>query len=299
MLPVETHFFQAARYLITYPYRRTEPADITIAELLRRLEEAATYANSQRDAQSDGVVDGLLDLDAFSRVLRSGVSGSRVDPQESFVTLARAYHEGAHGTGLPAESRIVEKSVENAEVAAYWLKSFPDASFIHIIRNPYANLVSLRQYKTTRGRFPHLKAPLQALRNSYEYLYRNQKTIAGYVVVRYEDLVSDVETEMRRICRQLDLEYNHYMSRPTFLGEPWGGNSVSGRTFEGVSGSRKDSWKTAITPLETEAVNKVFAGVLRDHDYSVEPSRGSPWRPIRGESPKVYLRNRALLAELP
>lgn len=297
VLPMETHFFQAAKYLITYPYRKTAPGSLTPVDLATRLEESVVRANSHTDTQSYGVLAGRIDVEKFSEVLVREAPRS-TDLRQHFVAFARACHKAMLGSKLPQNVRIVEKSVENAEVASYWLKLFPEASFVHIIRNPYANLVSLRKYKSSGGRFPYLRKPMQALSSSFDYLYRNQVSLPRYVVVRYEDLVSDVHAQMMAICDQLGIEYDGGMTRPTFLGEPWGGNSTSGRTFEGVSESRADAWKREITPLEIEAVNRCFKSVLRDYRYPVESRRRGLWQPRRGESVRVYLRNRGMIADL-
>ena len=192
----------------------------------------------------------------------------------------------------------MEKSVEHAEFAPLINKWFPDATFIHIIRNPYATLVASRNTDWQKG-YPYLASYLESLKNSYCYLFKNIKLFENYLIIRYEDLVRDPDKTMNLIARHTAIEMNEILLQPTLCGEPWGGNSSSNKKFTGVSSTPSTKWLESIYDLEIILTNKVARPIIEHFNYELLSPRHNPLRqrfmPIRGENFNKYIRNRALL----
>jgi hypothetical protein len=55
--------------------------------------------------------------------------------------------------------------------------------------------------------------------------------------VRYEDLVASPREIMRGVSRFLGVPWNENLVTPSFLGTPWKGSSMQGRSFDGVNRS--------------------------------------------------------------
>ena len=81
---------------------------------------------------------------------------------------------------------------------------------------------------------------------------------------------------------------------PTAMGEPWKGNSTSGKTFNGISSSRLNSWEKEITPVEIACVNRLFGHILHKYGYKRLRNRNTLF-PCKKEGIKRYIGNRLLL----
>ena len=131
--------------------------------------------------------------------------------------------------------QLLEKSVSNAENALRLQKLFPNAKFIHIMRNPYANLLSFRDYRfKMNNRFPSLRDLVECLKVNYYYLYKNQELIDDYLVVKYEDIAMNTKEEMIKISQFLNIPFNENLLSPTVNGKRWEGNSTQNKKFTGV-----------------------------------------------------------------
>ncbi|MFQ5576765.1 MAG: sulfotransferase [Anaerolineae bacterium] len=294
VIPVEAHFFQYGGYWVDYALRPARPADPSFDQLVDGYVSHLRQSNRSAPGTSDSALAGQWNLDAFETTLRDrGRAFFAAGNFKQFLDCyVAAMHVGLYGAP-PATGRFVEKSVENAEYVLLLQRMYPGARFIHLVRNPYATLTSIRRHMR-RGHFPFLGRALSALYNSYYYLYKNPRLIPDYLVIRYEDLVTWPGDVMRIVADFAGLEFAEHLLAPTVMGRPWGGNSTSGQQFTAVSARPLTGWQGAIHPLEVNFVNALFGHVLRDYGYErVEPA-GSVYRPDRPEKPATYLANRWL-----
>jgi hypothetical protein len=295
VLPIETHFCVHLGWWVAYPFRRRAPRAQSYDDFLADTAAWVRHANQSEDPQSDGVVKGFFDEARFETYLRTHLDAATT-PSQSTVHYIETYMAAvAAALHMPdiAHLRFVEKSVENAEFALDLASLFPDAVFVHIVRNPYANLVSIRKYKTFKA-YPDMYPCLHALTNSFYFLYRNRRLIPQYHVGRYEDLVQKPQEVIRDLCSWADVSYTESMVMPTQLGKPWAGNSTASVAFRGISAQRLDGWQRDITPIEVALINRHLAHVLHDFDYDLYQAKQSPLMPARREGIRHYIRNRML-----
>lgn len=294
VVPLETHFFQFAGFWVQYALRRTPPKELTFDEMLDAMRSHLQRSNAVTSTTSDSVLVGHWDIPRFDHWMRERAQQAffRKDWRGVFNAYIEAIHVGLFGSP-PHAHRFLEKSVEHAEFASLLKQLYPDATFVHIIRNPYATLVSLRRHMTIAG-YPMLEAALASLETSYYYLFKNPYIVPDYLVVRYEDLLQHPEQTMRRIAAHIDIPFTEQLLIPTQLNEPWHGNSSTGRAFDGISTQPITAWMDSIHPLEAAFVNLRFSHVLRTFGYKPFPTQGSIYRPARGENLKTYLKNRCL-----
>jgi hypothetical protein len=111
-------------------------------------------------------------------------------------------HKGAH--------RWVEKTPKNILCIDYLFRLFPDAQFIHMIRDPRDTLCSMKQqaatYKPNWVKFTAEVTGPEWVRCIHAGLPWRERP-ERYIEVRYERLVRDPKAEMQRVL--------------AFLGEPW------------------------------------------------------------------------------
>lgn len=196
--------------------------------------------------------------------------------------------------GLETDRRFVEKSPHMEEYAVLLKSWFPQAKFVHVLRNPYANLFSLQSGLYRKRHFR--EKFLRPMAKSFYFLERNLRFLDDYYVVRYEDIVLEPEATLRGLVNELGLSYQPSLESPTILGEPWGGNPQSvDDTFEGIDSRPVDAFQEEIAPLLVALINRFFGPFMEKHDYEkIEVGSIRPWLPMRWELPWHYISNRLL-----
>ena len=297
-IPIETHIYEHLGFWVDYEIRRQLPQELDFGQFLARIENVLTLSNkknSQKDTHGGDSIDGgNLLIEEFTAYFSTHARMPFENNDQR--ALIDAYFEALHlaMTGsLPAsEVRFVEKTVENAEFTGYLYKYYPDAVFIHIIRNPYAALVASRKFRTTRNRYPYLGTILRAMENSFYHAFHNPRLHENYHMIRYEDLVQDTEKTMQQIAEFTGIPYNPAMLIPSTLGSPWKGNSMSGKGFDGISQAPVYAWKKDIFPLEAALINLLLPHVLTRFGYETHPTASSVYLPCKRETIPMYIANR-------
>ena len=300
-IPVESHFLEIAGFWIYYALRKQNPHTVSFEHLLTRLRQMFEKSNEKSIAATrfggDSLGSGGWNIERLLNHLE--VKGRSAFEQKDYPTFFRVYFEAIHLSlkgSLPApDIRYVEKSVENAEYAAWLKKVFPDASFIHIVRNPYAVLVSIRKFRMLQGRYPFLGNILDGIEYSFYTAQSNPLFVENYIVIRYEELILDTETKMKEIASFLGLSFDPGMLVPTALGEQWQGNSMTGEAFSGISPQPVTGWQKSIHPLEIHLVNKRLSHCLTAFNYQPIQLDGSPLRLVKGENIRTFIANRFLV----
>lgn len=146
---------------------------------------------------------------------------------------------------------------------------FPESRLIHTTRNPKAVYAS-QSAKYTRDsegavastlvrakQFVHINLQISWT----AHMHNRLKAMAGYRLVRYEDIISQPETELRRLCEFVGVEFVPAMLSP----HQYGSSFDSIGSGKGVDRSSLDRWRTTILPLTAKAIdilhplaNKVF-----------------------------------------
>ena len=225
---------------------------------------------------------------------------NNTSPGPDQVAYVKAYFHAllrASGwTNHEIEDKIlVEKSVTNVEFAMEIKHLFPKSKFVHIVRNPYSNLVSLRKYNTNLSGAPLLHRLVNLMYNSYYFLYKNSALLKeDYLVIKYEDLLTSPERTMRTMAVFLSVPFHKSLLEPTVQGESWTGNSTSDRQFKGINRENLNKWKSSISPIEIFIVNKLFHFLLEEYNYEFIPYRGGYFKRMKGESFRRYIWNRLI-----
>lgn len=177
------------------------------------------------------------------------------------------------------KTRWGEKTPRNVRYLDYIWKHFPNAKFIHVVRDGRDVVCSMRthpRYRLVDGqRVPTgIRRPLEPcvavwLRDTAAGM--RWRGNANYLEVRYEDVVSETEATLRRVCE--------------FIGEAWEpalleyyrerGASRDPAKFvaniaatQPVSESARQRWRRDLSAEELARVEKLTSDRLRELGYN-------------------------------
>ena len=218
-----------------------------------------------------------VDREAFAQALLAIEPFTVADGLRTFYRLyAQRFGKARWGEKTPDYSRHVET----------FAALLPEARFIHLIRDGRDVAASWRQQWFSPGREPEVLAQawierVQAARSA------GAKGIS-YTEVFYEDLVSQPEPVMRRLCAYLDLPWseqvlNHHERAAQRLEEHRERIALDGsvvvsrerrlhqqhRTMERPGTARIGSWREEFDAGELQRFESVAGGLLRQLGYAL------------------------------
>lgn len=122
----------------------------------------------------------------------------------------------------------VAKTPANEYRIEMLLKQYPTARFIHVLRNPMTNLVSMKRLSTFRSGKAYTLRSAYRIRRSLSQGARNQKYLGEerYQFVYYKDMVTAPQATMAQIARYLGIEFHHTLLSPTVNGLTATANSM-------------------------------------------------------------------------
>lgn len=141
---------------------------------------------------------------------------------------------------------------------------FPDCKFIHIIRDGRdvaTSYMALNDSAPASEYYPRVPHEIEAIAREWSgnissvHDYLNQLPQSRWVEVRYEDVVTDTQATLERVCAHLDIEFSaamlgyHIANKRDSL-EPSEFMAWKSRTLEKVDSSSIGRYKT----LERESV---------------------------------------------
>jgi hypothetical protein len=93
------------------------------------------------------------------------------------------------------------------------------------------------------------------------------------MILTYEDLVLDLEHQLDRITRYLEIKYDDCLRTPTKGGGcvPWRGNAVNGQ-FSGVSGIAVGRWREQLDQDELAIIEGLLGNAMGVLGYRPEAS---------------------------
>ncbi|MFF0307317.1 sulfotransferase family protein [Streptosporangium sp. NPDC004379] len=154
------------------------------------------------------------------------------------------------------------------------LRLFPDAQFIHLIRDGRDCVASLKEMPWyTKDIFHAVVNWAEAI----DYGRRHAKNLPAdsYYELRYENLTADPATELAGLCEFLGEDYDPAMCEPSHVArmaipqhKVWHSN-----THGEVTTARSGSWRTRLEPWEISVCETVLGERLQAFGY--EPS-GAP-----------------------
>ena len=174
-------------------------------------------------------------------------------------------------------------------------RALPEARFIHVIRD--GRDVALSRWKRSLGKKP---APASQVADTWQRRIRRAQRqgdkVSHYMELRYEDLVTDTEPNLRRICEFLDLGwdpvilryYEHAAERmaemardlPAIDGKPTRPGEERMRahamTQKPPDPSAMYRWKDKMAPEDIASFDEAAGELLAELGYEVGTEAGVP-----------------------
>jgi hypothetical protein len=251
----ESHFF--------IPLFRNEEGfgDLTKQENIRAVLEAM-YKQSADFLDTD--IHGIqFNIDRLTKEFHAE---GRVTMEAIFSGL---FEKNAIGEG---KTRWGDKTPYYVLHMKLLLEKFPDAQFIHLIRDGRDVAMSLLNRKHDFGVYNYFFAAKYW--EIYVALGRECGQTLGdktYHEVRYEDLLTSPETAMRGICKFLDEPYSDNLVN-------FKKSSESGKTpllQKPIQKENQAKWRTKMSPKQIETFERAVSTTLLDFNYPLI-STGKP-----------------------
>jgi len=193
-----------------------------------------------------------------------------LDFPRSMAAVIDAHY--AYFANRQSKRRWLEKTPQHAQHVATLAAAFPEARFIHMIRDGRDCAAS---FKRRWGRTPELT--IHRWKEVVQLCQQDGQSIGSdrYLELQYETLTKDPEPWMRKICEFLDVTFD-----PAVLI-----SEMPQTSHEGEAGgiiARPPRWKTAFNDAQLESLHSI-AGKLLDqlgYDGVTSPGDKTPpkWR---------------------
>lgn len=212
-------------------------------------------------------------IKAFRDDVRAYAEKSGKTPRDMLLSLIQGYRN--HFKGSPKPVRWVEKTTSTEIYAAEILKWFPDAKFVHVVRDPRDNWSSLKSGWSAR--YSQFNDSLERLLQSMidrgklglEFAKNNKDRFGDkvYKVIKYEDMVTRPREVLNDICDFIEVNFSENMMVPTVCGKVWRGNNFDGLKFDGPSNVNVGRWRERITEDEARLIEYYFGDLMEHFGY--------------------------------
>jgi hypothetical protein len=150
------------------------------------------------------------------------------------------------------------------------LAMFPDAQFVHLLRDGRDCAASLKKVAWFRRGVPQAAA-LWVQSVQYGERWARELPPDTYHLIRYEDLVADPRAELERLCEFLGEDFEEAMLEPHRVADQgvperktWHANTRAAVTVGSVG-----RYRATLTPAEIRLFDLVARRPLRRHGYQV------------------------------
>jgi protein-tyrosine sulfotransferase len=168
--------------------------------------------------------------------------------------------------------RWAEKTPLNVRHIPWILERFPEARFIHVVRDGRDVVCSMRQHPDRRwvdGAWVKVHRPLSLEQYAQRWVADTEAGVAhrgdpGYLEIRYEDLVQDPLAVLRGLVMDLGEEFD-----PQILVEADAAPGPDGRHHAGtaISARSMGRWRTELAPEEQAVVQRIAGATLSRLGY--------------------------------
>jgi len=229
-----------------------------------------------RDLQTNAATSETKSFSAFDLTLEEAESSIRNAAPTDFYGAARALFEAA--AQKKDAVRWGDKTPRHVTDISWLATSFPDAQFLHIIRDGRDVARSMCE----AGWKPSVRSASQNWKNYVKAGRRAGYNLASgrYREVSYERLVLNPESTLQTLCDWLGLAYApamlrfHKQSRRLL---PDAHDKLYSNTQNPLDPSRVQSWKDELSPRQVADIEAIAGDLLVDLGYTLTGHRVPLW----------------------
>jgi hypothetical protein len=203
----------------------------------------------------------------------------RHGPFQPHLAFIMAVHGARHDSQVGVSKKYwVDKTPLNECYVARLQAAFPEAKFIHMVRDPRAIFASRKKlYLDIFGTSSRALRFVYKIGKSLRLALQNQAQLgqAAYHIVRYEDVLRDLSGEMASLRTFLGIADHETLLQPTSSGIPCVANSSYHLPFTAgqVQNHSEIYYQQILSPVEHELIEGFTGGHARALGYPLK-SRG-------------------------
>jgi len=215
-----------------------------------------------------------LDQKARRYILRVLMKKSRIRADELALaginTQKEAFEYVISIFNTKNQSTFLEKTPRHVFFYSKILKYYPSAKFICMIREPKNSVAS----QLTSSPVPNKSV------TRLSFLYRkiakaviNIQAMRNVFLIKYEDLTTDQESIVSKICSFLNIPYNskfiENVAAPAGIvseHEFWKQNNIDQQT---IKKNQTDKWRNVLSPYQAAIVNFITGPYAKEFGYSL------------------------------
>lgn len=220
---------------------------------------------------ADEAARAALDLAAMRDAFFSNTDA--FDPADMRQVIARQLATMTGDGEAPAW--FVAKETSSEIYACELFDWFPEAKFVHLVRDPRDNYGALKAGAASYyAKFGDSALTLLAsLMHRYTLglraglFNRDHFGSERYMIIRFEDLVADPRATMSLVADFLGIEFGPTLLTPSILGLPTAGNSHEAVEMFEISDRNAGRWRERITDFEAQAIEFHFRDLMETFGY--------------------------------
>ena len=242
-----------------------------------------THFFTKNWAEADDVADAFVKQSSFIKLLKqenadvdqftkhyNEILGDCRDKKQMLLLLLKAYYDLYDRSENHDKRRWVEKTPLHIHHLPKFDSFFGKAAkYIYIYRDPRDVYTSLRE---AERRFTGIVP--QAFCRSWRYVYmlssffERKFTYNQWLSIKYEDLVSNTDRILNKICTFLEIDYSDVLLSQTTNGvKGRGGSSFKEEEIWGISSAPIGRFREHLTELEIEGIECLLHDCMEVYGY--------------------------------
>jgi hypothetical protein len=232
-----------------------------------------------RGSTGNQVIGTAYDSELFRREIEIELRQLSTESRNTLIaSLSDAYLSAYYTASgqLQGNDKViyVNKCPEAGLLIDYYIEQIPGVKVIHIIRDPRAVIASFKATLPKMLFHPFFRILPQIKLLKYSLTCANRyKNEPNVMVVRYEDLVTQPESIMRKVAEFIDVPFEKNLVQPTFLGEPWKSNSSNLDANDGESDKifvNLDKYRKKLNKKEISLIESMCQSELEKQGYILD-----------------------------
>jgi len=154
-----------------------------------------------------------------------------------------------------------------------------NVKMLQIIRDPRDNYAAIKDgvsnYYRNMGEdeMESLASVLNRTKLDLELAWREiQNKSSNFFTIHFEQLTANPKKILKKITKDLQIEWHKNLTSPTFLGDKFDGNNHTGDKFKGISSNNVGRWKERISKNEACIIEGWLADTMTHWGYHLQYS---------------------------